>query len=213
MRKGETKTGTREEWISLYATGGALASEYYSIAKQAPRSLKVHYFAKADRWIAVAERTFAKEPNQKREAGLASIRGHILLEWGRDAEALPLLERSLHLREEATLGASSVGEAKVDLGYAHYVAGRRREGERLLIEGLGELERHGAPGFLARAKRKVAAAYPRDWAFRKALRELVQVKDLVDTHDLDDHGREVRWISRLPDFVLDRLRMSNTSGR
>lgn len=206
MRKGETRTGTHEEWIKLYATGGALASGYYSIAKQAPRSLKTHYLAKADSWIAVAERTFAREPNQKREAGLASIRGHIFLEWGRGAEAIPLLERSLHLREEAALGASSVGEAKVDLGYAYHLAGRRREGERLIAEGLAELERHGSPGFLARAKRKVAHVYTRSWAFGKALHELVELKDLVETYGLNDQGREIRWMSRLPGFVLDSFR-------
>jgi hypothetical protein len=206
MRKGETRTGTHEEWIRLYATGGALASEYYSIAKQAPRSLKTHYLVKADSWIAVAERTFAREPNQKREAGLASIRGHIFLEWGRGAEAIPLLERSLHLREEAALGPSSVGEAKVDLGYAYYLAGRRREGERLIADGLAELERHGPPGFLARAKRKAARVYTRGWALGKALRELVEVKDLVDTYGLNDQGREIRWMSHLPGFVLDSLR-------
>jgi len=212
MRKGETRAGTREEWIRLYATGGALASEYYSIAKQAPRSLKTYYLAKADSWIAVAERTLAREPNQKREAGLASIRGHIFLEWGRGAEAIPLLERSLHLREDAALGAASVGEAKVDLGYAYYLYGRRREGERLIAEGLGELERHGSPGFLARAKRKVARIYMRGLAFGKALHELVEVKDLVDTYDLNDQGREVRWMSRLPGFVLDRFRTRRFPG-
>lgn len=213
MRKGETRTGTREEWIRLYATGGALASEYYSIAKRAPRTLKTHYLAKADSWIAVAERTFAKEPNQKRKAGLASIRGHIFLEWGRGSEAIPLLERSLHLREEAALGASSVGEAKVDLGYAYYFEGRRREGERLIAEGLGELERSGSPGFLASAKRKVAHVYARGWALRKALHELVELKDLVDTYGLNDQGREIRWISRLPGFILDSLRTPEISER
>jgi hypothetical protein len=206
MHKGETRTGTREEWISLYATGGALASEYYSIAKQAPRGLKTHYLVKADSWITVAERTFARGPDKKREAGLASIRGHIFLEWGRVAEAIPLLQRSLHLREEAGLGASSVGEAKVDLGYAYYLVGKRREGERLIAVGLDELERHGSPGFLARAKRKAARVYTRGLAFGKALHELVEVKDLVAAYDLNDQGREVRWISRLPSFVLDRFR-------
>ncbi len=206
MRKGETKTGTNEEWIKLYATGGALASEYYSIAKQAPRSLKTHYLAKADSWIAVAERTFAREPNKKREAGLASIRGHIFLEWGRGTDAIALLERSLHLREEASLDESSVGEAKVDLGYAYCLASRRRDGERLIAGGLYDLERHGSPGFLARAKRKAARVYIRGWALGKALRELVGVKDLVDTYGLNDQGREVRWMSYLPGFVLDSLR-------
>ena len=69
VRKGETRTGTRDEWISLYATGGALASEYYSIAKQAPRALKIHYLAKADSWIEVAERSFARERNQSVRLG------------------------------------------------------------------------------------------------------------------------------------------------
>ncbi|MBW2075843.1 MAG: DUF4062 domain-containing protein [Deltaproteobacteria bacterium] len=206
MRKGQTRTGTREEWIRLYGTGGALASEYYSIAKQAPRSLKTHYLTKADSWIAVAERTFAIEPNQKREAGLASIRGHIFLEWGRVAEAIP---------PSRTKPSSSRG------GGARRILRGRGEGRpwlRLLprrqasrgrapiVEGLSELERHGSPGFLARAKRKAARAYMRGWAFRKALHELVEVKDLVETYDLNNQGRDVRWMSHLPGFVLDRFR-------
>jgi len=205
MRKGESRTGTREEWIRLYATGGALASEYYSIAKLAPRSLKTHYLMKADSFISVAERTFAREANAEREAGLVSIRGHIFLEWGRSAEAIPLLERSLRLRDDAGLGRSAIGEAKVDLGYAYSLEGRRREGERLLEDGLADLEGHGAPDFLARAKRKVARVHIRGWAFRDALRELLDVKDLVETYGLNDQGGEVRWISRIPRGLLNRM--------
>jgi hypothetical protein len=213
MRRGDTRTETREEWIKLYATGGALASEYYSIAKQAPRRLKTHYLGKADAWIAVAERTFAMAPSPKRDAGLASIRGHIFLEWGRVVEAVPLLERSLHLREEASLGPASVGEAEVDLGYAYYVTGRRREGEHLMAEGLADLERHGSPGFLARAKRKVARVYWKGWDLRKALAELVDVKALVDTYGLNDQGREVRWLAHVPQRLLRALSPTRNSGR
>ncbi len=83
-----------------------------------------------------------------------------------------------------------MGEAKVDLGYAYYLAGRRHEGDHLLTEGLSDLEPHGPPEFLARAKRKVAHAYMRSWAFRKALHELVQVKGLVDTYDLSTLARK-----------------------
>lgn len=206
LRKGGPRTGTREEWTSLFATGGALASGYYSVAKQAPRSLRQHYLVKADSWVSVAERAFALEPDPGLEAGLASIRGNILLRLDRRPEAIASLERSLRLRQDNDLGEASVAEAKVDLGYAYFIHGRRSEGERLVMDGLAEFPRDEAHGQLARVKRKAVRMYAQGFFFRKALGELIDVKDLVDAYDLKDQGREARWLAYVPRFLLDSLR-------
>jgi tetratricopeptide (TPR) repeat protein len=191
LAAGSEKTGAVEEWINLYGLGGALASEYYSIAKQAPNTaLRRHYLLKADSWIEVAERTSVMEWNLRWQAGLAAIRGHILLELGETPRAVDIFERNLRLREEAGLGPSSIGEAKVDLGYAYFLSGRRRDAEPFLLHGLDELKREAAPGFIARAQKKLAKFYASRGALRKAAEQLVEARDLCERHGIRDQLRD-----------------------
>jgi tetratricopeptide (TPR) repeat protein len=160
--------------------------------------LRHHYLLKADSWIEIAERTFQMEQNLRRQAGLAAIRGHILLELGQTARAVDLFELNLRLRQDAGLGAASVGEAKVDLGYAYFLSGRKREAEPLLFGGLEDLKREATPGFIVRAQKKVAKFYASRGAMRKAAKHLVEARDLCEKHGIRDQLRDLRLLKLIP---------------
>ncbi len=180
------KTGTRQEWVELYDMGGSLASEYFSIAKRAPRFLQRRYFEKAARWCEVGYRAVAMEANLARESGITSIHGEILLRLGRTDQALRLLERSLQCRLDGQLGPDSTGWGKVCLGYAYFSSGRKSQGWTLVHEGADDLERFGSPGFLVRAKKRVALLNLRKGHIRTALRVFDEARALSERHQLRD---------------------------
>lgn len=193
------KTGATKEWINLYGLGGALASEYYSIAKTIGLPVfKKHYLEKADAWINVAERTYQMETNLKRQAGLSAIRGHIFLELGRTDEAIKLFDLNLRLRKEGGVSLGSIAEAKADLGYAYMLGGRKREAEHLLLEGVHDLEASGSPGFVVRAKKKLASFYFRQWAFKQGLQQLIEAEAICEKHNIKDQLRDLRFLRRIP---------------
>ena len=202
LSAGSEKTGATEEWISLYGLGGALASEYYSIARNVSiPSFKKHYLEKADSWINVAERTYKMERNLRRQAGLTAIRGHIFLESGRTEEAAEVFDLNLRLRKEAGLSLASMAEAKADLGYAYTLLGRTREAESLLLEGVNDLEASGSPGFVVRAKKKLAVFYFRRLALKKCLQQLVEAEAICENHKILDQLKELRFLRRIPQRI------------
>lgn len=194
----QPRTGRKEDWIRLYATGGALASEHYSIAKGVlSRKLKEYYLQRAEAYVQMAERASRIESDRKREAGLAAILGHIYLHLRRVPEAARVFERSLHLRGEAGLGPASVAEAKADLGDAYARLGRHREAERLLEEGVRDLERAKGAGFAARAKRKLAVYYLRRGSLRRYAKEWIEADAICHHCSIRDQLRGVSTIPRL----------------
>lgn len=206
LESGSKKTGTTEEWIHLYGLGGALASEYYSIAKTVlVPSLKKRYLEKADSWIRVAERTYKMENNPGRQAGLSTIRGYIMVDLSRTDEAVKLFDQSLKLRKDGGWSLASIAEAKADLGYAHMLVGRKREAEALLLEGVHDLEAYGSPGFVVRAKKKLASFYFRQRAFRRGLQQLVEAKTICEKHNIKDQLSELRFLCRIPKKLLHWL--------
>jgi hypothetical protein len=72
--------GATDEWINLYGLGGALASEYYSIAKRASdRRNRNYYLKRAEAWLRVADRATGIDGSVRRRAGVAAMRGHVYL--------------------------------------------------------------------------------------------------------------------------------------
>jgi tetratricopeptide (TPR) repeat protein len=187
IRSRAEKTGCVEHWANLYSLGGALASEYYSIAKtMSAKTLRRHYLLKADAWIDVAERTYEIEGNKQREVGLSSIRGHIYLELGRVRPAIKKLERSLELRKLHGPSSASLGEAKADLGYAYFRMGRREVAEAFLTEGVDALEHAMVPGFTIRAKRKLAEYYYEIGNHRDCFRQIAEASAISRKYGVRD---------------------------
>jgi hypothetical protein len=187
IQRGADQTGSPEGWVKLFETGGSLASEYYSIAERAwPLSLRRKYLIKADDWCQVAERADAKNTNLKRRASVASIRGQVRMQLEDRAEAVRLLEESLRCRIAGELGPDSVGWGQVALGYAHFQAGRRVQGQRLVEEGTATLEQSGSPGFVVRAKKRLASIHVKRGHFGAALREVREARSICVKHGLRD---------------------------
>lgn len=212
IRQNADKTGVRQEWVQLYDMGGSLASEYYSIAKRAPRFLQRKYLEKAVRWCQVGHRAVAMEANLKREAGVSSIHGEILLRLGRRDEALRLLERSLQCRIDGRLGPDSTGWGRVCLGYAYCTSGRKIEGWALVHEGADELERFGSPGFLVRAKKRVALLNLRKGHIRTALQVIDEAKALSDKYQLRDQLADLEILGSVPGRLFRKV-ISLFSGK
>lgn len=190
-----SKTGTLEEWVNLYSLGGAIASEYYSIAKMSALwSARHYYFKRSEEWLHCATRGLVIRPDPIHEAGLAAIWGHVSLGLRNVMDAVGHFERSLRLRRENGASVGSIAEAEADLGYAYIRSGKNREGEKLLLQGVEGLERAMSKGFTIRAKRMIAAHYARRRHFREALIQLAQVTALCKKYGITDRPPEVFWL-------------------
>lgn len=190
-----SKTGTTEEWADLYSLGGAIASEYYSIAKMAiTRSTMHYYFKRSEDWLRCALRSVEIRPNPIQEAGISAIWGHVSLGLGKVDTAIEHFEKSLNLLIEYGASAGSVAEVEADLGYALIRSGKIREGEKLLLRGVEGLERAMSRGFTARAKRMLAAHYARRGHLREALIQLAQVTALCQKHGITDRPPGAFWL-------------------
>ncbi|MDO8142601.1 MAG: DUF4062 domain-containing protein [Candidatus Brocadiales bacterium] len=205
LSESPPRIGTKEEWVKLYSLGGAIASEYYSIAKSVTSGwARKHYLLRAEAWLRVAERASDMERNPKRDAGLAAIRGHVNLRLGNLRESKNQFELSLRLREEHSMGAGSIAEAQADLGYVLRRFGKKERAEELLLKGVKGLEKAMSPGFAARAKRKLARYYLEGGNLREAVRQLTQTQALCRKYGLHDQFEE-SLLLRLPLWLGTRV--------
>jgi len=192
LRRGDRIAGEPVGWIRLYETGGALGSEYFSISKLSPARWREHFLWKADAWCAVGERVDAietqagLEPDLGGRSGRASIRGQVRLALGDSTGGIRMLQDSLRWRIEARLSPDSIGWAEVALGHALYMNGDRPTGERMLDVGLQALEQSGSPGFVVRAKKRVAQVRLKQWRLREAARQLDEAWEISHKHHLRD---------------------------
>jgi hypothetical protein len=190
LKRGERIAGAPAGWIRLYETAGALGSEYFSISGLSPWRLRKHYLWKADTWCAVGERVDAIEakagldPNLAGRAARASIRGQVRMALGDRSTGIRLLEESLRCRIEAKLNPDSIGWAQVALGHALYLNGNKRQAETNLDAGLAAVERTGSPGFIVRAKKRVAQIRVRQLRLRDAGAQLEQAWEIARTNHL-----------------------------
>ncbi len=140
--------------LAIQGTHGAVASEYYSIAKRVPLWLwpaRRRLFRQALDSVDLALRL-----NQPDPSGLRGIRGSILLHLGAPAAAVRDYEEMLRLRIESGEGIS---EAEVELGMGYLWAGRVRKAEQLLESGVERLQQERPSGFTVRALRKLSLFY------------------------------------------------------
>lgn len=142
---------------------GARASAFYSVAQRMhTRRRKLDHFR---RTIRLATEAIDRDPNAGH--GSLSIRGHALMQSARLGaywkmwEAAEDFGRALKLREHSGKSAASLGEAKVDHGFALIFTGHVWSGFGLLREGI-ELMRGNdsanSQAALARALRKLEQA-------------------------------------------------------
>lgn len=205
--------GDPAPWIRVFNLGGALGSEYYSLAKnQRDRRRKETFFRRGLEFLHIATRVDGLIPDDERDrffSGLAAIRGHIYLEL-RDSTLDPVaaFEESLRLREETGMSPASVAEAKADFGHVMVRQGLSRRGLALLNEGVEELELQMSGGFAARAKLKLAEAFLRRGSIGDAFHQVHEADAICEFHKITK--REVG--GTLPRLALMSLRLLAAKG-
>lgn len=162
--------------------GGALASAKYSIAK------RLH--VKEDRFPLFQEaledlRLSLSSPTQEDTSGLIAVRGSILRQLGRLAEAVDDYKTVLRIRRESGAPDSAVGEALSELGFGYLRQGRLRKAMGYCEEGV-ELMSTARAGFRARALRKLAAAYLINGRLVKAHETWLEAKAVARRHGTFD---------------------------
>jgi len=202
------RIGDRAAWIRVFNLGGALGSEYYSLAKkQGDQRTKEKFLRRGLEFLHIATRVNGLIPNDERDrffAGLAAIRGHIYLELNDKAlNPIAAFEESLKLREATDSSAASVAEAKADLGYVMVQQGLLKRGHALLIEGVEQLELQMAKGFAARAKLKLSEVYLRQGSIGDAVQQVCEADAICELHKIK--RREGGGF--LPRLVLMSLRL------
>lgn len=181
--------GDAAAWIRVFALGGALASEYYSLAKEQHLQRQRRQFLRRGlEFLTVAGRARELLNSAERTrllAGLAAIRGHIYVEL-EDPTLDPVDAFEESMRHRLDLGATGswLGEAKADLGYALVRQGLWRSGHDLLVQGVHDLEATIAKGFAARAKLKLANCYLRRGWIPDAMRQLSEADAICDLHGI-----------------------------
>ncbi len=176
-----------ERWARLFATGGALASSYYSLALADPTE-RERFLRSADEWVGVGLRGAGIVGNMRQHANLLSIRGNILMRQGDLASALKQMDEVVKLKK--TWCPESVAESLGDLGVLQVRSGESVEGFRNLREAVSLLEGAGAqPGFTARAKRQYLFALMSKGELLEMRRQLQELSALCEAFGIRDQWR------------------------
>jgi tetratricopeptide (TPR) repeat protein len=176
------------------APDGALASEYYSLARK----------AKASTWRAGMLDTSRRHVDRALAriggAGEYQLRGSVRRLQGDREGAIEDYERALQLRLASGAGPAQRGESESELGYALLGTARRREGLELLEQGAGRLTPDDG-GFYVRALRKLAIGYLRTLSPLRALSTLDAAMAHAEAVGLLDQ------ISRIEALSIEASRM------
>ena len=136
---------------SIHASHGALASEYYSMAKLVSIRKKRRTLLKtALRHVNQALASGGNDPS-----GLFLIKGPIELSLGNRWAALRSFRMALAVRIASNEGPGRIGEAEAHLGFAQLSVLRVWTARRYLQSGVLKLEQHRPDGFFVIAVKKL----------------------------------------------------------
>jgi len=140
---------------SIHAGRGALASEYYSMAKLAPSE------AQRRDLLRTALRQVKQELTRggSDPTGLLLIKGPIELRLGKRIAAIRTFRRALRIRRANREDPGRIGEAETHLGFAYLSVFFCWSARRLLRSGVQKLEQHRPDGFLVTAIKKLGYCY------------------------------------------------------
>jgi tetratricopeptide (TPR) repeat protein len=183
------------------APHGALASEFYAMAKYLERG-KWHKSALslAGEHIDAAMRVRGGD-----RAGQLGIRASIRLALGDRARAVTDYRRALSIRNAEAEGDDFIGDAESELGFALLSGRGRSKGLAYQERGVERLTKVGnRPGLLVRAKRKLAISYTEGGDFRGAVEQLAGAHDAAIEAGLLDQLLGLRLVAmRLADEGAD----------
>ncbi len=166
--------------------GGALASSRYSIAGLSGSFRNRRFLLHA----ALADLNRSLNEGAADGGNLLAIRGSIYRRLGAVWAAVKDYEEVLRGRQKAAASDSAIGEAMSELGYGYLFQLRLWHGRSLLEEGVRLLSvDNPRPGFLIRARRKLAAVYAVTGHPQRARQELQAARDLARIHGVFDQIR------------------------
>lgn len=181
---------------SCHDLHGALASEYYSIAKNlGSATLKRSMLDASREHISVAML-------EGETANLLNIRGSIRGAQGDVSGRIEDFNLALSLRLDGEVSSlSEIGVAKSELGFALVLSGKVSVGIAHLEDGVAMLENCPQLGFLVRAKRKLGRAYLRAGSPKLAIATLAAAHSLANDIKAFDQVSQIDRIAAR----LDRL--------
>ncbi len=174
------------------APHGALASEFYAMAKYLPPG-KWHNSALS---LAGEHIDGALKRRGGDRAGQLSIRASIRLARGDVARAVADYRRVLSIRTAESEGSDYIGDAESELGFAMLSGRGRTKGVAYQECGVERLTKVGnRPGLLVRAKRKLAIGYVETGDFQAAVEQLAGASDVAIEAGLLDQLLGLRLVA------------------
>lgn len=156
--------------------GGALASSRYSIAGLSGSYRNRRFLLHA----ALTDLNRSLNAGVAQPEGLLAIRGSVYRRLGKVWASVADHEEVLRRRKMAVAPDGAIGEALAELGYGYLFQLRLWRGRSFLQEGVRLLaESNSRPGFLIRARRKLALAYALTGQPRRAAQELEVARELA----------------------------------
>lgn len=188
--------------LSIQGTKGALASEYYSIAKIV-RSRKVR--RKLLNLALITANQSLEEP-QSDPSGLLGIRGSVLQALGKPCEGLRDYLAMLSLRQSAGEDSGGIGEAEAELGWGYFrlwlpwrffVLGYFFKAQHFLRHGVALLEHSERHEFAVRALRKLGVFYTVTFRFSLARCVMERAHDLALKKEMQDQLQYILPVLRV----------------
>ena len=178
---------------------GAIASEYYSLAKRVrARSKRHELLNRAMEQLEIGLATQPKDPS-----GLLLIKGSVLLCLGRVNEAVLAYEVACAHRDGTKAGDGGRGEAHSELGFGYLRQGRLVEAQRELEFGVALLKQSNRrDGFTVRAMKKLGLCYLCNLHPLRALAELCDACEMALEKGI--HG-QINTSMRVIHWVCERL--------
>jgi hypothetical protein len=171
----------RSEDETIQSSSGAMASEYYSIAKQIPsRTLR---FALRVRALQLLNEALVR--GEPEPSGLLAIRGSVKFSIGRPFSAIDDYKAVVALRSRGGFSIGEVGEAESELGFGYHLMRRNSRAEPLLVSGVEKLRLDDRPEFTVRALRKLARFYRGSGRHDEARRSFHEALTLARTRELN----------------------------
>lgn len=173
----------------IHSSFGAIASEYYSIAKLVPSWLARR------RWLkcALANVNAAMETASADPSGFLSIKGGILLALWHVPDAVSAYDRALAIRRTAS-DPGLIGEAEVNLGFACFFEGRLWRAEHLLASGLERLEQARNWTFASSALKKLGMVYCHSWRRKQGLETLLKAWTIAREHGIEGQRHQIEQL-------------------
>jgi tetratricopeptide (TPR) repeat protein len=170
------KNGGDEYLHGVILAHAITASHTYSTVKFTNnKELQARYFSSVFAHLKKAESLIKGNKFIENKGDICSTRGNVLVRMGQVEKAIEQFRKGVIYKEQSGVPYPAL---KVDLGYALMLNGKRREAEKLMEEGLYELEKAKRKGYIIRAKRKIAIFYFRRGSIKKALRQYLEAEAL-----------------------------------